>query len=158
MTKESKQIFTERITSANRTELIVVLFDIWFSYLGDAYENLDNDDTETFKENILKAEKVLIHLKSDLDFQFEMSKNLYALYDYCQRKLTASIYNKSKENLDEIKKIMTSLKDAFFQISEKDSSKPIMQNAEKVVYGITYGKTDVNTNVAMTDVSRGFRA
>ena len=36
MTKEMKQIFTRRITQANRTQLVVVVYDMLLTYLDDA--------------------------------------------------------------------------------------------------------------------------
>lgn len=36
MTKEMKQIFTRRITHANRTQLVVILYDMILTYLKDA--------------------------------------------------------------------------------------------------------------------------
>lgn len=156
MTKEMKQIYTERITSANRSELIVVLYDIYSEYLSDAITALDSGDLETFRESVRKAEEVLVHLKSDLDFTYEISKELYAVYDYCHRKLSEALYKKDKNILNEANKLMNNLKGAFEDIAKADRSKPIMQNAEKVVYGMTYGRSDVNSTLLKTGSSRGF--
>ncbi len=156
MTKEMKQIYTERITSANRSELIVVLYDIYAEYLSDALKALNSDDLETFRSSVRKAEEVLVHLKSDLDFTYEISKELYAIYDYCHRLLSESLYKKDQKILLEAKKLMNNLKGAFEDIAKADTSKPIMQNAEKVVYGMTYGRSDVNSTLLKTGGSRGF--
>lgn len=156
MTKEMKQIYTERITSANRSELIVVLYDIYAEYLSDALKALNSGDLETFRSSVRKAEEVLVHLKSDLDFTYEISNELYAIYDYCHRLLSESLYKKDQKILFEAKKIMNNLKGAFEDIAKADTSKPIMQNAEKVVYGMTYGRSDVNSTLLKTGGSRGF--
>lgn len=156
MTKEMKQIYTERITSANRSELIVVLYDIYAEYLSDALKSLNSGDLETFRSSVRKAEEVLVHLKSDLDFTYEISNELYAIYDYCHRLLSESLYKKDQKILFEAKKIMNNLKGAFEDIAKADTSKPIMQNAEKVVYGMTYGRSDVNSTLLKTGGSRGF--
>lgn len=156
MTKEMKQIYIERITSANRSELIVVLYDIYAEYLSDALKALNSGDLETFRSSVRKAEEVLVHLKSDLDFTYEISNELYAIYDYCHRLLSESLYKKDQKILFEAKKIMNNLKGAFEDIAKADTSKPIMQNAEKVVYGMTYGRSDVNSTLLKTGGSRGF--
>ncbi len=156
MTKEMRQIYTERITSANRSELIVVLYDIYAEYLSDALKALNSGDLETFRSSVRKAEEVLVHLKSDLDFTYEISNELYAIYDYCHRLLSESLYKKDQKILFEAKKIMNNLKGAFEDIAKADTSKPIMQNAEKVVYGMTYGRSDVNSTLLKTGGSRGF--
>lgn len=158
MTKEMKQIYTERITSANRSELIVVLYDIYAEYISEALKALDDEDMEVYRESVRKAEEVLIHLKGDLDFTYEIASQLYALYDYCHRKLSEALYKKEKKELLEAEKIMNNLKSSFDILAKADSSKPVMQNAEKVVYGMTYGKSDVNTTLLKTDASRGYYA
>lgn len=49
MDSRTKQDFTRRITQSNRSELVVVLYDICFSYLDEAEKNL--------KEKVLKYTK-----------------------------------------------------------------------------------------------------
>lgn len=44
MDSRTKQDFTRRITQSNRSELVVVLYDICFSYLDEAEKNLKEKD------------------------------------------------------------------------------------------------------------------
>jgi flagellar protein FliS len=158
MTKDEKRIFTQRITSSNRTGIIVVLFDIYDVYIRDAINAYKEKDYDSFKRNVKLAQEVIVHLKNDLDFKYDISKNLYSLYDYSLRSLSSSIYRLSLEDLSEATKIMKDLKEAFEEVSKQDSSKIIMQNAEKVIYGMTYGKNDINENTVTSGSSRGFLA
>ncbi len=41
MTREMKQIFTRRITQANSTQLVVILYDMILTYLKDAADAYD---------------------------------------------------------------------------------------------------------------------
>jgi hypothetical protein len=70
--------------------------------------------------------------------------------------LSEALYKKDKNILNEANKLMNNLKGAFEDIAKADRSKPIMQNAEKVVYGMTYGRSDVNSTLLKTGSSRGF--
>jgi flagellar protein FliS len=47
--KEAIKTFSYRITQANRTELVVVTFDIGIQYIRDA---LSDTDLESFRENL----------------------------------------------------------------------------------------------------------
>ena len=50
MDSRTKQDFTRRITQSNRSELVVVLYDICFSYLDEAEKNLKEKDFDVYKE------------------------------------------------------------------------------------------------------------
>ena len=42
MTKEQKQEFTRRISQANKSGMIVILYDIFLAYIQDALDERDN--------------------------------------------------------------------------------------------------------------------
>ncbi len=158
MTKDQKRIFTERITSSNRTGIIAVLFDIFDVYVSDAEKAFELNEYDSFKKSVKAAEEVIVHLKNDLDFKYEIAGNLYELYDYCLRCLSSAVYRFSVSDLSDVKKVMSELGEAFSELAKADDSKPIMQNAEKIVYGMTYGKNDINETAVAAGSSRGFLA
>ena len=47
MKKEKKQEFTLRITKANKTQMIVILYDMVLEYLKDSLESLEKESSET---------------------------------------------------------------------------------------------------------------
>ena len=156
MTNEDKKNYTRRITQGNKSDIIVVLFDIYFSYEQDVREAIINNDNEAFGISIHKAGKVLNHLKTDLDFKYEISAQLYSLYDYVQRCLAKVTYRKSVTELDNAAVVMKGLREAFIEVAKSDESGQQMQNAETVVAGYTYGRNSLNE---MTDgTNRGFFA
>ncbi len=161
MTKEERQVFTRRIVSSNKSELIVVLFEIFFCYIDCAKEGYCDGKRgdEASKEAIRHALEVLAHLKADLHFSKEtaqLSGRLYAIYDYCQRLLYKTMSLGRAEQLDEAEGLMRELHEAFRKVAEEDQSKPLMQNAQRVTAGYTYGRTDVNEMDVLLDNSRGF--
>ena len=48
MKQEQKQDFTRRISQSNRSELIVVIYDIIFAYMEDAKACLNAEDDTGF--------------------------------------------------------------------------------------------------------------
>lgn len=155
MTDEKIKIFSERIASSNRTGIIAVLFDIYREYSEEAIFSLEKNDDEGFKKGIGHAEDVILHLKHDLDFSFEISFSLYSLYQYVLSRLARAVYLKSSEPVEEASRIMDSLGEAFRELAKNDDSAPLIKNAEKVYYGMTYGKKDIN-KMSDSDESRGF--
>ena len=63
----------------------------------------------------------------------------------------------SLKDLSRSREMLESLYDAFKEAAKQDTSAPLMQNAQQVYAGYTYGKNDVNENCQL-DSSRGFFA
>ena len=51
MTREQKQDYTLRITQANRSEIIVIVYDIALSYIDAAIQAFDDGNMEDFGAN-----------------------------------------------------------------------------------------------------------
>lgn len=158
MTDEKIKLYTEKISNANRTEIIILLYDIFLEYMKDAEKNFSDDKMSLFSLSIKRAEMVLMHLEDALDFTYPISNNLYSLYIYCQRRITESIYKRDISHFNEVKKIIISLRESFSEVKKVDTSEPIMKNTEKIVYGMTYGKNDINKMSDNSSDSRGFLA
>jgi flagellar protein FliS len=172
MNREQVQAFTKRISNGNRSEIIVVLFDIFQVYENDAREALleiqhareeKNHEhkvaaTKVYREGIRHASMVLRHLEDDLDFNSDVSKQLFTLYTYCERALARATYKEDLAIFDEVEKIMSELREAFVEVASQDASAPLMANTQKFVAGYTYGKTDVMEMAVNFDISRGFLA
>ena len=157
MTHEKKQIFTRRISRANRTQLAVIVYDIFLEYLNEALDAHKSNNEEEFKLNIQKAMECIYEMRSALDFKYAPAKNLFAIYNYAERELAGNLFKNRTDNLEELKKMFTSLRDAYDTISKNDTSEPLMDNIQDIYAGFTYGKTDVNENLINYDAERGFR-
>lgn len=156
MTDEQRTIYTRKIAQSNRSELIVILYEIFFSYTKEGKEANENNDTETARTAFRGASQVLEHLKNALDFRYETANNLYRLYDFAERQIARGNYTGKNEAVCAAEKVMTSLKEAFEAVAKEDHSAPMMQNAQSIVAGITYGRQDVTENMENYDSSRGF--
>lgn len=162
MTKDQITSYTMKITNSNKTALIVVLYEIFFTYIDEAKAALDRTDAkrsnEDYREALRRASQVIRHLEEALDFSYEISGSLFPLYDFAERQIAKAIYTKKEEDLAPAEKIMGSLMEAFSEIAKKDDSAPLMGNTEQVVAGYTYGPTDLSEATANYDSSRGFFA
>ena len=80
MKKEQIVDFTRRISQANRSGLVVVMYDIFFTYLDDARAAYDAADWDAYKEALRRAQRAIDELISALNFSYDMAKNLYSIY------------------------------------------------------------------------------
>ena len=71
MKAESVKIYTRRITSANKSELIVIMYDIIEENLTLAEEALVKGDKESFKNELKQAVSFVKELLVSLDMRYE---------------------------------------------------------------------------------------
>lgn len=141
MTKEVKQQFTLRITQANATELVVILYEMALVFLQEAKEAGDRQDWAEFKEGIRKTRGCVNELLQSLHYEYEPAKNLYKLYLFCIRRLAYAQVRQDRKVLDEIEPVLSKLKDAYAQIASINTAAPVMSNTQTVYSGLTYGKS-----------------
>lgn len=158
MTRENKQMFTRRITQANRTQLVVIVYEMLLVYLEDAEKAHELENKEEFVRNLELARECISQMRTSLNFEYELSKNLFAIYCFADRELANDIFGNKTDNLDALKMIFMKLHDAYNTISKEDDSEPLMDNIQDVYAGFTYGKTDVNESLVNYDARRGYMA
>ncbi|MDL2301298.1 flagellar protein FliS [Lachnospiraceae bacterium OttesenSCG-928-D06] len=156
MTKEKKQEFTLRITQANPTEMVVVLYEMTLCYLEEAKNAMETGEWAAYKVMANKTKACLLELTHSLHLEYEIAANLMQLYQYCLDQLSdAGIYN-TAEPLEEVYNVLTKLHEAYIQVAKQDNRSTVMQNSQTVYAGLTYGKTNLTENMADQGGNRGF--
>lgn len=158
MTREHKQQFTLRITQANKTELIVILYEIVLGYTEDAEVALEAGNITEFREALRKVRSCFGELIASLNLDYELAARLLSLYLYCNRELIKADARKEKEPLMHIRSVVSKLLEAYRELAGQDTSGPVMQNSQTVYAGLTYGKNSLSENLADQGANRGFRA
>lgn len=158
MTKECKQQFTLRITQANKTELIVILYEMILTYLEEGKEALQESKILEFRDALRKVRGCFGELLASLNLEYELAARLLSLYLYCNRELIKADIRKEEKPLLHIKTVIEKLLCAYRELAEQDDSEPVMQNSQTVYAGLTYGKNQLSEDMADQGSNRGFRA
>ena len=159
MNKEKQKDFTMRITQANRTELLVVTYEILIEEIKEAGEYYKNGNTEEYRRSLKSAQRFIAELMATLDFNYPISAELLRLYEYVQRVLIKSDISGEPYNLESAVNVIAGLKTAFEKVAESDDSAPLMENTQSVFAGLTYGKGSLNeTDLDPNAANRGFLA
>ena len=90
MTREQKQEFTLRISRANPTEMVAILYKMLECYVQDAGAALEKEDGTDFRESLRRAKNCLGELMNSLDMRYEPAPALLSLCGYCIRRLTSA--------------------------------------------------------------------
>lgn len=93
-----------------------------------------------------------------LDFGYEVSKDLYPLYIFVKEAMAKTVVTKRLNELDTAEEVLVNLHEAFSEAAKQDHSTPLMQNAQQVYAGMTYGRTQLNESFQAPEHSRGFLA
>lgn len=155
MTREVKQQFTFRITQANSTQLIVILYEMLLSYLEESREALESEDSAAFHEAVRKARGCINELIGSLHMEYEPAPALMQLYLFCIRRLANGEVRSDPQPLGEIEQVIQPLHDAYEKISGQNKSGPIMGNSQTVYAGLTYGRNNLTENMADQGANRG---
>ncbi len=156
MTNDKKQAYTLRISQANKTGLVVILYEMFADYAKEAEEAILANDRLVIKESLGKARGCVNELMESLHLEYEVAQNLLQLYLYVYRELLKCEMDKDAVHIANTLQVMNALKDTYSIISSQDDSAPVMSNAQTVIAGLTYGRNDVNESMADQGAYRGF--
>ncbi|MBQ8118794.1 MAG: flagellar protein FliS [Lachnospiraceae bacterium] len=156
MTSECKQQFTLRISQANSTDLVVILYEMMLCYLDEAEQAQASGDDAALAEAIRKSRGCLNELEQSLHMEYEVAGNLMQLYFYCARKLVHAQVHKEGA-LEAIRKVIIPLRDAYAEVAKLNANGPVMGNSQTVYAGLTYGRNTLTENLADQGSNRGMR-
>lgn len=156
MTREMKQEFTLRITQANKTQLITILYEMVLLYIDEAEEAMSADHKAEFKSAVRKIRGCMNELTASLHLEYELAQNLLQLYLYVNRELVQASSHFEKGNLEHVRLVIGELQKAYRQIESQDTSAPVMGNTQTVYAGLTYGRNTLTENIADPAANRGF--
>ena len=88
--------------------------------------------------------------------EYKIAGILRGLYFFYKRELTTAAVQQKKELVLPIIQMIGELKESYEQIASQDTSAPIMENAQTVYAGLTYGKDSLNVNLSDQGTNRGF--
>jgi len=151
-----KQEFTRRISNSNRGELIVIIYDIFYAYANEAQRCYEKGDHNGFLEALRKSLEAVIQLRDGLNFQYEIARELYPLYQFAVKQISSCFYKNNIEGLMAAKKILNNLYAGFSEVAKQDKSEPLMKHAQQIVAGMTYQKGNLTETIKNADSSRGF--
>lgn len=144
-------ITVSSVANASRGQLLCITYEL----LLERIELAKQKEGQARKIEAKKAIDIVQMLVGDLNFDIEISKELFRIYVYVQGLL---IQSKHTEKLEEAYKLIEKLYVAFKEITKNETqNKPSIQNAEVIYAGMTYGKNDLN-EISLGNSKRGFEA
>lgn len=159
MDKDTLNAYATRVSQANRSELVVIMYEIFLDSVKEGKKYLSLNQMEDCRREIGRARGILTELLGSLDFSYEISYYLRRLYVFAYRELCQGIALREEARLDHASDVINKLLPSFRQVAQQDSSESIVQGTETIYAGLTYGRNSLNESVGIDlAASRGFQA
>ena len=113
------------ISTADQKKLILMLYDGALRFLQTAIENMQPTRYDVVNNNIIKSQDIITELMISLDMKAggEISTNLFNIYAYLKKRLLEANIAKDASILEEVSRLLSQLREAWAQVSEKDEKK-----------------------------------
>ncbi|ETT48892.1 flagellar export chaperone FliS [Paenibacillus sp. FSL H7-0942] len=110
------------VQTSTPAQLVIMLYDGAIRFVKVGLEGLNNQDIEKANLNLGKAQTIISELMSTLDQSYDVSKNLFALYEYTNYLLIEANIRKSPEKAEEAIGYLTDLRETWMQASKLAST------------------------------------
>jgi len=114
---------TTQIKTASQGQLIVMLYDEAIRQVGNAIDGMKGKHETVDRVNgaLIKAQELITELMASLDFERggEIAQSLFSLYMFFNQQLVDANLKKDEGPLKEVKSMLTELRTAWAQISDK---------------------------------------
>lgn len=158
MKQEQKREYTTRIAQANRSELVVIIYELFLIAMEEAHDNYKNGKTADGVKCIKRAQGFLQELMGSLDRRYQIAEELMRLYRYVYEQLIFSVLRQKMVNEETVIEVMQKLKQAFEEVAKDDGTGPVMENTQQIYAGLTYGRGALNeVLMSENEMNRGYK-
>lgn len=157
--KERLNAYAARVAQANRSELVVIIYEAFLDSVSEGTKFLSEGNIAECRREIERARGFLTELMGSLDFTYEISHYLRRLYVYSYHELCQGVAYRDSDRFEHAVRIINKLLPAFKEVAAQDDSDAVMQNAQPIYAGLTYGRNHLNESIGVdVSVNRGFQA
>lgn len=151
-------ITASQVANATRGQLLKITYDLLLESLNNVKKYHGEKAEKEFHKEIGRSRQILQELIDTLDFKQEISQGLLSIYVYMNGLLIKSLMKYDDALIDEAKGLINQLLEGWDgAIANDPGSLKVMNNAQQLYAGLTYGKNDLNESV-LDDNNRGFKA
>lgn len=151
-------ITPSQVANATQGQLLKITYDLLLESLDNIKKYASEETTKEIGQETNRARQILQTLIDTLDFSQEISNDLLRVYTYVNGLLIKTLMAYDELLIDEAKVLINELMEGWEGAIAKERQAPkVMDNAQQVYAGLTYGKNDLNESV-LDDNNRGFKA
>lgn len=111
------------IQTASKAELTLMLYDGAVKFCNLGLMALEKRDNEKAHINIIKAQKIIMELRSTLDMKYPVAKHFDTVYDIIYRYLVEANIKKDAQSLTYALDFTREMRDTWKQVMELNKGK-----------------------------------
>ncbi|MWC30911.1 flagellar export chaperone FliS [Paenibacillus sp. MMS18-CY102] len=104
---------TTQVQTASPGELTLMLYNGCIKFVKLAKSSIEQAKPDDKHQHIVRAQNIIEELQVTLNMEYDISKNLFSLYDYMLHLLNQSDMRKDVEPLIECLGLLTGLRDTW---------------------------------------------
>lgn len=117
-TQGLQQYQARTVQTASPGQLVVMLYDGFLRFAGQAQDALERDDIGAAATPLTKSQAIITELRVSLDMsQGVIAANLASLYNYVTERLTEGRLKKDPAEIAEARKVMADLREVWAEIA-----------------------------------------
>lgn len=105
----------QQVMTATPEALTLMLYNGAIKFINESIEASKKKEYEKSNTSCIKAQNIISEFRLTLKMEYEISKNLLALYNYAYDRLVEGNMNEDITKLEEAKDILSELRDAWAQ-------------------------------------------
>jgi flagellar protein FliS len=105
----------QQVMTATPEALTLMLYNGAIKFINESIEATKKKEYEKANTSCIKAQNIISEFRLTLKMEYEISKNLLALYNYAYDRLVEGNMNEDITKLEEAKDILSELRDAWAQ-------------------------------------------
>lgn len=103
----------QQIMTASPGELTLMLYNGAIRFVTESIQGLEQGDLQKAHNANLRAQDIVKEFMSTLDMDYDISKQLFPLYEYMNYRLMQGNIKKDKQQLEEVKEMLIDLRDTW---------------------------------------------
>lgn len=151
-------ITPSQVANATRGQLLKITYELLLESLKNIKACGEEKTEKEFQAAIGRSRQILQELIDTLDFKQELAKDLLRIYVYINGLLMKSLITYDESLINESESLVNRLMEGWEEAIKNDiEESKVMNNAQQVYAGLTYGVDDINESI-LDDKNRGFQA
>jgi flagellar protein FliS len=107
------------IFTANPERLLLMLYDGLVQFLRQARQAVEQKDIAGANSNLIKSQNIINELMNTLNMDYDISADLYQLYDYLNRRLIEANVKKDTGIIDEVLGLVADLRTTWAEANHQ---------------------------------------
>ena len=109
----------QQVLTATPEQLTLMLYNGCLKFIGEGIEAVKGKKYEDANTSLQKAQRIISEFRLTLNMDYEISHQLFPLYNYVYDRLVEGNMKSDTAPLDEAKEIITELRDAWVGAMKK---------------------------------------